>query len=78
MTNAAPISASQMLAHYQQAERDVLLYGKASTSDGRSLTTADLPQIIAGRQEWEARVMAEARAASGRGSISVRTAVFRD
>lgn len=77
MSDAAPTPA-EMLASYLAAERDILLYGKSTSADGRTLTTADLPEIRAGRQEWEARSLSAARVASGAGSLSVRTAVFRE
>jgi hypothetical protein len=57
---------------YLAAELDLLRYGKASAFGDRSLTTADLPEIIAGRKEWEARAAAEAR-----GGLSIRTMVVR-
>jgi hypothetical protein len=47
-----------MLAAYLQAEADVL-QGKETRLGDRSYRSEDLPEIRAGRQEWERRVSAE-------------------
>lgn len=58
------VNPQEMLDLYMQAERDVLA-GKDVTFNGRRQVMADLPQIIAGRQEWERRVAASARGSHG-------------
>lgn len=59
------VTAQEMLDKYMQAEADVL-GGKSTTWNGRTLTMADLPDIRAGRQEWERRVaQQQARVAGG-------------
>lgn len=67
-------TATDMRDLYLQAEQDILRHGKSSAIEGRMLTTADLPEIIAGRREWESRAQSESRPSSG---PSVRTATFR-
>jgi hypothetical protein len=68
---------AEMVAIYLQAEADILAHGQSSAFQGRALTTADLPEVRKGRQEWEERAAAQARAQSGGSSLSVRTATFR-
>lgn len=58
-------TATDMLAAYIDAEQRVLV-GQVVVWQGRSLTRADLAEIRAGRQEWQARVDAEAAARAGR------------
>lgn len=43
-----------MIALYLQAERDVLA-GKQITFQGRTVTSENLGELRAGRQEWERR-----------------------
>lgn len=62
---------------YLAAERDCLQHGVTNRFAERNLETPPLTEIIAGRKEWEARAAAEARASSGTGSLSIRTATFR-
>lgn len=50
------VTAQEMLDKYLQAEADVLA-GKDVTFNGRRVVMADLPAIIAGRKEWERRVV---------------------
>jgi hypothetical protein len=50
--------AAEMLTAYLDAEK-ALLAGKEFFFRDRRLTNQDLPAVIAGRQEWEARVAAE-------------------
>lgn len=69
--------AIDMRDAYLAAELDLLKYGRTSALGDRTLTTADLPEIIAGRREWEARVAAEQRGAIGGGGLSIRTMVVR-
>jgi hypothetical protein len=70
--------ATDMLAKYLQAETAVL-EGKDVSFGDRRLSMANLPEIIAGRQEWERRVAAE-RARANRaptlGGLSVTVASF--
>lgn len=54
----------QMVAKYLQAEMDVL-EGKTTIFGGRTLTMADLPDIRAGRLEWERRVSTQAAQVRG-------------
>lgn len=63
------VSAQQMVDIYLQAEADLLQGGKDVQFNGRRVVMADLPQIRAGRVEWERRVAAEAR--SGRSGHSL-------
>lgn len=46
----------QMIDAYMQAELDVLA-GKSVVLNGKTLTTEDLAEIRAGRQEWERRLI---------------------
>lgn len=57
-------TSSVMLAAYLQAETDVLL-GKEARIGDRAYRSEDLPEIRAGRQEWERRVATERDRASG-------------
>lgn len=57
-------TATDMLAKYLAAESAVLK-GQSFTLGGRQLTRANLPEIIAGRKEWERRVAQEQAAADG-------------
>lgn len=56
--------ATDMLAKYLTAET-ALLEGKEVKFGERSLKMEDLPNIIAGRKEWEQRVAAETARARG-------------
>lgn len=51
-------TATDMLAAYLVAEA-ALLQGKEASFGDRRLRYEDLPEIRAGRQEWEARVASE-------------------
>jgi len=55
--------AQTMLQKYIEAEMAVL-DGKEIKFNDRSLRMEDLPEIRAGRAEWEARVAAESAAAA--------------
>jgi len=61
-------TAAEMLAKYLAAEAAVL-QGQTIQFGGRQVTRADLETIRAGRREWEARVAAERRRASGAPTI---------
>ena len=69
-------TAADMVALYTQAEADILAHGQSSAIEGRSLTTADLAEVRAGRLEWEQRAAAEGRAAAGRGGMGYSVARF--
>ena len=56
-------TATDMLAKYMAAESSVL-EGKDVSFGDRRLSMVDLPQIIAGRKEWEQRVATEAAKAA--------------
>lgn len=58
------INAQEMLDKYLEAETAILL-GKTTIFNGRTHTMAELPQIQAGRREWERRVNAQRAAAQG-------------
>lgn len=66
------ISAQDMLDKYLAAEMAVL-DGKETMFNGRKVVMADLPQIIAGRKEWERRVSAQAAAAQGSPGYALAT-----
>jgi len=66
------MTAQEMLDKYLDAEAAVL-EGKEINFNGRKLVRADLPQIIAGRKEWERRVNAQAAAARGNPGYSLAT-----
>lgn len=66
--------AKRMLDRYMEAE-DAVLDGRTITFEGRSLTLVDLPQLRAGRQEWERKVNSLERAAAGR-SVGYSLASF--
>jgi len=57
-------TASEMLAKYLSAEAAVL-QGQQIEFEGRRVSRADLESIRQGRKEWEAKVAAERRGASG-------------
>jgi hypothetical protein len=61
-------TATDMLSKYLAAEAAVL-EGKEARIGDRTFRNEDLDKIIAGRREWEAKVNAERRAASGSGSF---------
>lgn len=67
-------TASDMLALYIAAEKKVL-QGLSVTMNGRSLTRVNLPEIRAGRQEWQAKVDAETAQTQG-GSSNYSVADF--
>ncbi|MDG9928265.1 MULTISPECIES: primosomal replication protein PriB/PriC domain protein [unclassified Pseudomonas] len=66
--------ARQMLKAYLDAEFAVS-EGRTVSFGGRSLTSFDLAEIRAGRQEWERKVKGLERAAAG-GSASYKLATF--
>ena len=71
-------TATDMLAKYMTAESAVL-EGKDVSFGDRRLSMANLPEIIAGRKEWEARVSAEAQTAARvptLGGLEVKVANF--
>lgn len=68
------INAQEMLDKYLEAEASILL-GKTTVFNGRTHTMAELPQIQAGRREWERRV--NAQQAAVRGSPGYALADFR-
>ncbi|PSJ23585.1 primosomal replication protein PriB/PriC domain protein [Halomonas sp. ND22Bw] len=49
------VNPQDMLDRYLEAEEEVLA-GREVKMNGKSLTLADLPDIRAGRREWERRV----------------------
>lgn len=57
-------TATDMLALYIQAEKDVLK-GKSVSVNGRSMTRENLQEIRAGRKEWQQRVDSETAASQG-------------
>ena len=61
-------TASEMLAKYLAAEAAVL-QGRDIQFEGRRVSMSDLPDIRQGRKEWEQRVVAERRRASGAPTI---------
>jgi hypothetical protein len=67
----AVATAQEMVEIYQQAEMELLQGGKDVQFGGRRVVMADLPQIRAGRTEWERRAAAEAR--DGRSGHSLAT-----
>lgn len=64
MAVTSPTTPQQMVDKYLQAEMDVL-EGKTTIFAGRTLTMVDLPDIRAGRLEWERRASAVRSAARG-------------
>lgn len=69
------ISASDMLAKYIAAE-SAILDGQSVRWNDRTLTRADLSEVRKGRMDWERRVSAEYRVASGGGSMRYQTPDF--
>lgn len=65
MTIHDPAVVRQMVDKYLAAEQAVLK-GKEVQLDGQTFRREDLPMIIQGRQEWEARLMASKRPGFGR------------
>lgn len=66
----AAVTPQEMLDKYLEAEADVLA-GKDVQFNGRRVVMADLPQIRAGRVEWERRVALQMR--GGRPGYSLAT-----
>jgi len=56
--------ATEMYAFYVTAEKAVLK-GQSYSKDGRTMTRADLPEIRAGRREWERKIATELADADG-------------
>lgn len=56
--------ATDMLAAYKTAEL-ALLKGQTYKFGDRQLTLANLPEVQAGRREWERRVAQETASATG-------------
>ena len=69
--------ATDMLAQYLAAESAVLK-GLSVRLGDRQLTRANLPEIVAGRKEWERRVAAEQGAASGNSGFAIADFSGRD
>lgn len=67
----AELSAQKWVGIYLRAERELLEGGKDVQFNGRRVVMADLPQIRAGRLEWERRVSAEARGGRSGHSLAV-------
>ncbi len=61
-------TATTMYAAYLAAE-EAILAGKESRIGDRAVRFEDLPAVIAGRKEWEARVRAEGDRAAGAATI---------
>jgi len=57
-------TATEMLGLYIAAEKAVLR-NQSYSLGGRSLTRADLPDIVAGRKEWQEKVAAESSSSQG-------------
>lgn len=72
-------NATDMLAAYQNAEL-ALLQGQSYRFGDRQITMVNLPEIQAGRREWERRVSAEQATTAGaqNGPLSVHGADFSD
>ena len=68
------VNAQTMVDRYLEAELAVL-EGKEIIFAGRKQVMADLPQIRAGRLEWERRLAAQQNAAAG-GSPGYALATF--
>lgn len=66
------ISAQEMLDKYLEAEQAILL-GKTTIFMGRTHSMAELPQIQAGRREWERKVIAQRNAAQGSPGYALAT-----
>lgn len=67
--------ATDMLAQYIAAETAVLK-GESYRIGDLMLTRSNLAEIIAGRQEWQRAVNAEARTAAKQGPLSVHLSDF--
>lgn len=65
------ISAQDMVKAYLKAEVDLLEGGKDVQFNGRRVVMADLPQIRAGRMEWERRLAAQTRGSRSGHSLAV-------
>lgn len=72
-------TATEMLDKYLAAEQ-ALLDGKSVSFKGRTLSYENLPEIRAGRMEWEARVKSEQASPAVKskqiGGLSVAVARF--
>lgn len=65
------INAQDMVNAYLKAEVDLLEGGKDVQFNGRRVVMADLPQIRAGRMEWERRLAAQMRGSRSGHSLAV-------
>ncbi|WP_459205937.1 primosomal replication protein PriB/PriC domain protein [Pseudomonas sp. MLB6B] len=65
------VTPQEMVDLYLQAEADLVVGGKDVQFGGRRVTMAELPQIRAGRLEWERRAANAAR--GGRPGHSLAT-----
>lgn len=61
-------TATDMLALYIQAEKDVLK-GKSVSVNGRSMSRENLQEIRAGRSEWQRKVDSENASKNGGSSL---------
>ena len=68
-------TATDMLAKYISAE-EAILTGQEMRLNGRSLTRADLADVIAGRKEWQRSVDAETRISNGGTTTRYQTPDF--
>lgn len=68
--------ATDMLQRYIDAEVAVLGGLSVRWHDGRMLTRANLPEVQAGRREWQRIVDAERRIAAGGSAIRYQVADF--
>ena len=71
-------TATDMLAAYLQAEAAILAGKEFRWADGRHLRREDLPEIRAGRQEWESRVAGETAQAASTPTIGGRRFAVAD
>lgn len=64
------VNAQDMIDKYIEAEQAVL-FGQETMFNGRKAVMSDLPDIRAGRQEWEQKLRAQNAALTGRRGYSL-------
>jgi len=62
-------TATEMLAFYIQAEKNVLTNGKTLSKSGKTWTSENLSEIVKGRKEWQIAVNKENAKSQGGSSL---------
>ena len=71
-------TATDMLAAYLAAETALLTGGREVRLGDRWLVRANLPEIVAGREKWQAAVADEQRKAATGSGLNLSIGIFSD